>query len=69
MGGHDIIDPTFFSRLIARKKYIILGSYDQIYENFYENTEVKDMDEEDVFLINDKVNPELRQNNGQINAS
>jgi hypothetical protein len=63
----DVISPEFYNRLMSRKKFLVIQDSDYLSED-YDHPNYKEMEEGDVFLVQEKSKPELKHTFGKISA-
>lgn len=63
----DVISPEFYIRLMSRKKFLVIQDSDYLSED-YDHPNYKEMEEGDVFLVQEKSKPELKHSFGKISA-
>ena len=63
----DVISPEFYNRLMRRKKFLVIQDSDYLFED-YDHPNYKEMEEGDVFLVQEKSKPELKHSFGKISV-
>jgi hypothetical protein len=63
----DVISPEFYNRLMIRKKFLVIQDSDYLFED-YDHPNYKEMEEGDVFLVQEKSKPELKHSFSKISV-